>query len=193
MRDTIRLATVLLTICVVTGGLLAVVHCVTQERIEANAELEAATLRAEALVGPGKSVQFGGAREVGCLVCYDGTVDGKPVGTVFTVTTGGYGGPIEILVGVDTSGEKITGVRITQHTETPGLGANVVQVKPGEEEPWFLKQFRGLTAESVSLKASGGSIDAVTAATISSRAVTDAVREGFEEFVRAKKERTGVR
>jgi electron transport complex protein RnfG len=120
-------------------------------------------------------------------------MDGQPVGTVFTVTTDrGYGGTIEIVVGVDPTGESITGVRITQHSETPGLGANLVQVKPGEDEPWFLKQFRGLTVGRVSLRASGGPIDAITAATISSRAVTDAVQAGFEEFVRARREQAGV-
>ncbi len=193
MRNTVRIATVLLTICAVTSGLLALVYSATQTRIEANGKLEAARLRAEALVSPGVTVEFSGPKEVGNLVCYEGSVDGKPIGTVFAVTTNkGYGGTIEILVGVDPSGQKITGVRIAQHSETPGLGANIVQVRPGDEEPWFLKQFRGLTADRISLKASGGPVDGITAATISSRAVTDAVREGFEEFIRARKERTGA-
>lgn len=193
MRNVVRLTTVLLTICAVTSGLLALVYSATRTRIEANARMEAARLRAEALVGPGTSVEFSGPKEVGNLVCYEGTVDGKPVGTVFTVTTTkGYGGTIKLLVGVDPTGQKITGVRIAEHSETPGLGANIVQVRPGEEKPWFLKQFRGLTADRISLKTGGGPIDGVTAATISSRAVTEAVREGFEEFIRARRERTGA-
>jgi electron transport complex protein RnfG len=193
VRNAVRLATVLLMICAVTSGLLALVYSATRTRIEANARLEAARLRAEALGGPGTTVEFSGPKEIGNLVCYEGTVDGKPVGTVFTVTTTkGYGGTIELLVGVDPTGQTITGVRIAEHSETPGLGANVVQVRPGEGGPWFLKQFRGLTPERISLKADGGPIDGITAATISSRAVTEAVREGFEEFVRAKRERTGA-
>jgi len=193
VRNVVRLTTVLLTICAVTSGLLALVYSATRTRIEANARMEAARLRAEALVGPGTSVEFSGPKEVGNLVCYEGTVDGKPVGTVFTVTTTkGYGGTIKLLVGVDPTGQKITGVRIAEHSETPGLGANIVQVRPGEEKPWFLKQFRGLTADRISLKTGGGPIDGVTAATISSRAVTEAVREGFEEFIRARRERTGA-
>jgi len=193
VRNVVRLAGVLLTICVITSGLLALVDSATSARIEANAALEAARLRAEALVGPGRAVEFSVPNEVGSLVCYDGSVNGALVGTVFTVTTNrGYGGTIEILVGVDPRGEKITGVRITKHTETPGLGANIVQVRPGEAEPWFLKQFSGLTVGRVSLRRGGGPIDAVTAATISSRAVTDAVRAGFEEYVRARREQAGA-
>jgi len=192
VRNTVRLAAVLLTICVVTSGLLAFVDGLTSAQIEENAAAEASRLRGEALVGSGREVEFGEAREVGNLVCYEGTMNGKPVGTVFTaISEKGYGGPIKVIVGVDPTGEKITGVRIAEHTETPGLGANIVQVRTGEDEPWFLKQFGGLTVDRIALKPQGA-IDAITAATISSTAVTDAVREGFEEFVKARTAQQGA-
>jgi len=182
----------LLTICVVTSGLLAFVNELTSAEIEKNAAGEALRLQAEALVGRGSEVEFGEAQKVGSIVFYEGTMDGKPVGAVFTVISErGYGGPIRIMVGVDPSGEKITGVRIAQHSETPGLGANIVQVRTGDDEPWFLKQFVGLTCDKMHLKPDGV-IDAVTAATISSAAVTDAVRLGLEEFVKGRKPREGV-
>lgn len=186
MPNIVRLAVVLLTICVVTSGLLAFVDAFTSAEIEKNAAAEASRLQAEALVGRGKEVKFGKAKEVGSIVFYEGTIDGKPVGAVFTVVSEkGYGGLIKIIVGVDPTGEKITGVRIAEHHATPGLGANMVQVRPGDDEPWFLKQFGGLTADRIALKPDGA-IDGITAATISSRAVTDAVREGFEEFIKAR-------
>ena len=192
MRNVFRLAAVLLTICVTTSGLLAFVDALTSVQIERNAAAEASRLQAEALVGPGKTVEFGEAKEVGRLVCHQGTMGGSPVGTVFTVISDkGYGGPIKIIVGVDPTGEKITGVQIAEHTETPGLGASIVQVRTGEDEPWFLKQFRGLAVDEIALKPEG-LIDAITAATISSTAVTDAVREGFEEFVKARTAQEGA-
>ena len=192
MRNIARLAGVLFTICIITSGLLAVVDSGTRPRIEKNKALEAARLRTEALVGPGNTLEFSEPIEVGRLVCYKGTMDGKPVGTVFMVSTDkGYGGTIEIIVGVDPSGEKITGIRITEHIETPGLGANIVQVRPGEDEPWFLKQFKNLGTGRILLKPKG-EIDAITAATISSRAITDAVREGFEEFIKARMAQEGA-
>ena len=192
MPNIVRLAVVLLTICVVTSGLLAFVNAFTSPEIEKNAAAEASRLQAEALVGRGKEVEFGEAKEVGGIVFCEGSTDGKPVGTVFTVVSEkGYGGPIKIIVGVDPTGEKITGVRIAQHSETPGLGANIVQVRTGDDEPWFLKQFGGLTLDRIALKPDGA-IDAITAATISSTAVTDAVRQGFEEFVKARTAREGA-
>jgi Na+-translocating ferredoxin:NAD+ oxidoreductase RnfG subunit len=81
------------------GTMLAVVDAFTRERIERSLGEEANKLRAEALVGAGKEVKFGEPKKVGALTCYEGTIDGKPVGTAFTVTaTKGYMGPIEIVV-----------------------------------------------------------------------------------------------
>jgi electron transport complex protein RnfG len=60
--------------------------------------------------------------------------------------------------------------------ETPGLGIKV-------REDWFRDQFRGKKSEELLLKKDGGELDAVTAATISSRAVVNGVREGIERYV----------
>lgn len=191
VQNTVRLAGVLFTICAVTSGLLAWVDSVTAERIEENERKEAARLRAEALVGPGTPVEFGEPKQIGDLECYAGRIDGTPVGTVFTVTTRkGYGDPIEIIIGVDPTGSRITGVRIKKHAETPGLGARIAEVKPGGNEPWFLSQFKNLTADKIRLRPKG-EIDAITAATIPSAAVTDAVREGFDKFTSAKEAQRG--
>jgi len=192
VQNIARLVVVLVTICVVASGSLAFVNSLTAERIRISEEKETQRLYGEALAGLGKTVELSEPRQVGNLECYEGSVNGEPVGTAFIVTTNkGYGTPIEIIVAVDASGERLAGVRITKHQETPGLGANIVKVRPGEDEPWFLRQFKNLAANSVSLRPEG-EIDAITAATISSRAVTDAVREGFEEFVRARRELAGA-
>jgi len=92
------------------------------------------------------------------------------VGHTAQVTVRGYGGPIEIIVGVDTEG-KITGVSIggSDFAETAGMGARV-------KEEAFRSQFDGLTAPVV-LKQD---IDAVSGATISSRAVTNGVNTAAE-------------
>ena len=192
MQNIARLVVVLVTICVVASGSLAFVNSLTAERIRISEEKETHRLYGEALAGLGKTVELGEPRELGNLVCYEGSVNGEPAGTAFIVTTNkGYGTPIEIIVAVDASGERLAGVRIKKHQETPGLGANIVKVRPGEDEPWFLRQFKNLAADSISLRPEG-EIDAITAATISSRAVTDAVRQGFEEFVRARREPAGA-
>lgn len=102
----------------------------------------------------------------------------KYVGLIFRSEEKGYSGKINPIVGVDSTG-KIRGVKIPKEelSETPGLGMKV------SEEP-FLNQFKNLTAEEIFLKKDKqqGQIDAVTSATISSRAATDAVRKGLLQY-----------
>ncbi len=103
---------------------------------------------------------------------------GDNIGVVFRVFPQGYAGPIPITVGLDNDG-KITGIRVASAAEglaeTPGLGAKITQ-------PGFTEQFKGKTAADVALEQEGGSIDAITAATISSRAVAAGVKKGIEMY-----------
>ena len=104
--------------------------------------------------------------------------DGQTIGIVFRVWPQGYGGLIPITVGLDNE-SKITGIRIAGASEglkeTPGLG-----IKITEED--FRKQFIGKTMGQVKLKKDGGLIDAITAATISSKAVCEGIRQGMEKY-----------
>jgi electron transport complex protein RnfG len=103
---------------------------------------------------------------------------GSRVGIVFRVFPQGYGGPIPVTVGLDTE-NKITGIRIASAAEglaeTPGLGAKIT-------ESDFTGQFTDRMLGEVALEQDGGSIQAITAATISSRAVSDGVRRGIEMY-----------
>ena len=89
----------------------------------------------------------------------------------------GYGGPVEIVVGITPDGT-VGGVRIVSQSETPGLGTEVTREA-------FTGQFEGRSdLESLKVKQDGGSIDAVTGATISSRAVTRGVSDVLDVFHR---------
>ncbi len=91
----------------------------------------------------------------------------------------GYGGAIRLLVAVDTEG-KVLDFSILSHNETPGLGDNA-------QKPEFRRQFAGKGAEELKVvkdPSNHANIQALTGATISSRAVTRAVREAAEETVR---------
>jgi len=101
------------------------------------------------------------------------------VGYCLKVTGSGYGGYMHIIVGIDTGGV-IKGLRILQHMETPGLGSKINEIRLGESEPYFLKQFIGKNARTISV---GNGIDAITGATISSKAVTDAINKTVTEFM----------
>ena len=93
---------------------------------------------------------------------------------VETSTDEGYSGTIEILLGVSPD-QKILNYKVLFHRETPGLGDKIDKSK-------FKEQFKGRTLENTDwkVKKDGGDIDEITAATISCRAVADAVVRGLE-------------
>ena len=98
------------------------------------------------------------------------------IGFAFLARGMGYGGHIDILVGLEN--ETIKGIGIVTHRETPGMGDRIT-------EPEFKDQFLGLYIGDAALKRDDGRIDAITGATISSRAVAEAVREMAMEKIRA--------
>ncbi|TCD47484.1 RnfABCDGE type electron transport complex subunit G [Chlorobium sp. N1] len=89
-------------------------------------------------------------------------------------TEKGYSGHIEVLLGV-TPEHTIIDYKVLAHMETPGLGDKI-------DKPKFKQQFSGKTLEGYDwrVKKDGGWVDQLTAATISSRAITDAVHSGLE-------------
>lgn len=98
---------------------------------------------------------------------YVGTVDGKPIGyAVNVVTQEGYGGAIEMIIGFD-SEFKITGLEYISMSETPGLGTRA-------KEESFTSQFLGEEAKQFE------EIDALTGATVTSKAVNGAINLASE-------------
>lgn len=97
------------------------------------------------------------------------------IGYAFIARGNGYGGEIDILIGIDTD-YNIEKISILSNTETPGLGTQI-------EEGFFTDQFIGLGADDIDLIDDGGKIDAITGATISSKAVIDAVRDTIDEKI----------
>ena len=106
---------------------------------------------------------------------YIAYTDKQVIGFAFIATGKGYGGEISIFVGLNTD-FTIKDIKILSNTETPGLGTKIT-------EDAFTGQFKGLTSQDVSLAKDGGKVDAITGATISSKAVTDAVRKELEEKI----------
>ena len=83
---------------------------------------------------------------------------------VEAVGAGGYGGDLQMMVGVDLVSGRLTGMEMVSHSETPGLGARV-------EEPGFRRQWDGLPIDQeVAVTDDGGVIDAISGATTTSRA-----------------------
>jgi len=178
MMDSVpRLALVLTAICVVAALALSQVYSLTKQPIK-DAE-RAERLKAIKAVlppydnDPLKDVQKG-KYEGAKYLFYVGKKGGNVVGRAVKVKTdAGYGGTIELMLGIGPSG-KITGLYVLKHCETPGLGAKIV-------EKWFTDQFKGksLGASKIYVKKDGGDIDQITGATITPRAVCLAVRQGL--------------
>ncbi len=109
------------------------------------------------------------------VIIYELSNQDKPVGfAVKTFTDKGFGGHIEIMAGFLPDGS-IYNVSVLQHKETPGLGT-----KMNDER--FSKQFLGKnpTQFTLRVKKDGGQVDAITAATVSSRAYCDALQRAFD-------------
>jgi Na+-translocating ferredoxin:NAD+ oxidoreductase subunit G len=109
------------------------------------------------------------------LIFFEGWKNGEKVGlAVNTYTNQGYSGLIKLMVGFKPDGT-IVNYEVLEHKETPGLGTKIA-------EPFFKDHFIGKNPASARLKVNkdGGDIDAITAATISSRAVCDAVQRASD-------------
>ena len=107
--------------------------------------------------------------------------DNTLVGYAFLATGKGYGGDIDILVGLEDE-QTLKGITIVTQSETPGLGSKII-------ESSFVSEFVGANIDDIFLKKDGGQIDAITGASISSEAVVDVVRNTAMEKVKSLKER----
>ncbi|THF62208.1 electron transport complex subunit RsxG [Pseudothauera rhizosphaerae] len=115
------------------------------------------------------------------VTVYRARKDGTVNGVVFAMGEKGYSGTISLVMGVDRDG-RITGVRITGHTETPGLGDKIEVAR----HPWVLSfdgKFLGNPPpEQFAVKKDGGIFDQFAGATITPRAVVKAVKRGLELY-----------
>lgn len=114
------------------------------------------------------------------LLLYQGLdAAGNPVGFAYVSEETGFAGIIKVMVGVDHDEGVIQGITILEHVETAGIGTRI-------EEEDFRDQFRGKNvSDPISI---GEDIDVISGATISSQAVTKAVRKDFEYAVMAYRE-----
>ncbi|MBE6336120.1 MAG: RnfABCDGE type electron transport complex subunit G [Lentimicrobiaceae bacterium] len=170
----------LFVICVVSGGVLGLVYNATKDPIAA---AEAAK-KTEAIknVLPEfnelKETMVKSAMEdaeIPFYLAYD--ANNNFIGAaVETFTNKGFSGNISLMVGILANGT-INNISVLQHAETPGLGSKM-------SEPSFKDQFNNKHASSFNfnVKKDGGDVDAITAATISSRAFCDAVNRALSTF-----------
>lgn len=164
------LALTLLIITAVVAVALAGVNSITQPKIEAFNVQKLQSAIEEVLPGGGESVAF--TDDTGLVsTAYQGAE-----GYAVEVRPGGFGGTITMMVGVGTDG-KVLGISVVSQAETAGLGAVCAASTSAGEA--FRGQFAG-TSGSLAVNKDGGAIDAITGATITSRAVTTGVNAALD-------------
>ena len=170
---------VLFTITLISSAAVGGVYMITKEPIE-QAKV-AAVNDALNQVLPEYEATTSQTIEVNSLpiVAHTATVADKAVGyAVESISKNGFGGTVRLMVGFDTVG-KIININVLEQKETPGLGT-----KMAEENNVLLLSLKDKNAAEVNMtvKKDGGDIDALTAATISSRAYAEAVAVAYEAF-----------
>ena len=179
-------------------ALVAATYRVTAERIEANEKAWLEQSLTPALSG----VFFEGSVTESMLmidsphelpgnepaIIYRVYAEGEPVAALFVVTArDGYSGPIKILVGIDMN-SAVTGIRIVEHRETPGLGDRIEQTRSD-----WVYQFDGRSLGDPPesrwlLETDGGDFDQLTGASVTPRAVIKAIRETLLYFAANREE-----
>lgn len=180
MKEMISSVLVLTVICAVSALLLTGVRNSTSQQRE-NQELKYVKGPAIEKVFAGSTndpiadrvkVKMDDGSELDVFI---GIIDGKPK-IAFETQAEGFGGPLNVIVGIDPENDTFLGIGVSAPKETPGVGSRVT-------EKAFGKQFIGLSLDkNIAVKADGGVIDAVSGATTSSRGSCAAVRNGIELY-----------
>ena len=175
----INMVVALLVITAVSGGVLGLVYGMTKDAIaevdqkkneaaiqavlplEGEITYKADTLTTEDGIFP-------------CNLAFD--ANGNFQGAAVKTSEGGFGGKIDMMVGFLADGT-IKGTSVLSHAETPGLGANMT----GKFKDQFVD--KNPADFKLIVKKDGGDVDAITAATITSRAFSKAVDKAYKAFM----------
>ena len=169
---------VLVVICFAVTFLLAFTYGITAPIIAENTAKAASEARMELLpdadgFSEANAVPY--VLEEGKVYVVDTYVADNGTGMVVTVKSNSYGGLLTAMVGIDADGA-VTGVKITDHADTPGVGTKA-------QDAGHLSQYTGLTElGSVNIKDHADSVHEVTGASVSSGAIHKAVYCALEQY-----------
>ncbi len=166
MKETLRYGFILAMICVVASGLLAGMNSLTKAKIIAQAQAEEETALREVMP---QGEHFEPIKKGEDIIYYKAlNKDGKLIGVAFKASGKGYSSVVDTLVGMSRDGTVIA-VKILNQNETPGLGNRIT-------EPSFTGRFSNKNVQDLT------GVQAITGATISSKAVLNSVQEKAKEI-----------
>ncbi|MBN7773204.1 RnfABCDGE type electron transport complex subunit G [Clostridium aminobutyricum] len=173
-NEQIKPSLVLVLLCLVAAIALSQIYTITKPIIEKNAAKAADEARAVVLAEGDAFTPYDGELVDGVTEYYSAN---NGAGVAVTATAKSYGGLMTVMVGIDANG-KITGVEVTNHSDTPGLGTKAMTVD-------YLSQYIGKTTGEIVTEDSiknNKNLDAITGATISSNGVYHSVQEALKQF-----------
>ena len=184
-KDMFKLGLNLLIISAVAALLLALTNSVTASTIaqrneQANAEARKLVLESAQDFEEVKDVKTDNTKGVEVSEIYEAKdASGNTVGYTLKVLPSGYGGTIELMVGIDSAKGQVSGINVVSNSETAGLGAK-------STDPEFSDQYKGKPLEELSVLKNGTpgdtEIKAISGATITSTAVTNGVDAAIEVY-----------
>lgn len=174
-------------ITVVAAGLLAGVYTMTKDTIEATNKRNIAEAKAKVFTGMENVVVAEEGMAINNAIVYPAQLGDEMIGAAVEMTAASFkgnstfGGEVKIMFGISTQGE-VTGFKVLNQQETPGLGA-----KMGD---WFKDRITGKNPTQLEIVKKGGVVenaanqplDAITAATITSKAFLGAAQEACEAY-----------
>jgi electron transport complex protein RnfG len=185
MREMIQMIVVLTILSCISGGLLASIKDGTKEQIEYQqlVFVKGPAIRAILEGSSNDPITDRFKLKDGDVErsFFAGAFEGKTNTVTFETFGKGYGGDIGVMVGVNLDDDKIVGVGVTTHSETPGIGALA------KTAPAFSAQFKGMPLkDTFKVKTDGGQVDSLSGATITSRGVSNAVTEAVKIYEKLK-------
>ncbi len=170
-KENIFPALVLVCICLVVTLALAGTYSVANPIILENQAKAADEARMQVLPDGDAFTAYDGKLSGGIIDCY--IADNK-AGMAVTSSYKGFGGEVKVMIGINANGE-VTGVTVTEHAETPGLGTKAMTVE-------HLAQYQSLAEVAATHIKDDANVDAISGATITSNAVHCAVAQALAQF-----------
>ncbi len=196
MNNIIRLSMVLTIVTVVAAFVLAEIYSVTKPQIELQKlaktrealhfvlpdaqHLSAVTRKVP--VRDGDGVTLYEKEEIMFYEAFSDPDSQRLTGYAFKAEGSGYSSIIETMVGIDTAGV-IQNIKIISQKETPGLGALAEDSDPFTGKKWSTQQFIGKTINDLKVDKDGGEIVSITGATITSRTITNSIRDELKTLL----------
>lgn len=178
MKENFKLGAILLLITSIAGLLLGVANDLTKDAILENSKLNKEDLKI--ILPAAESIEETDLQGNETITeIYKAKNGSEEVGYVFKVTTKGFHGPVDLVVAISNE-DIITGIKVMTHTETPGLGARIV-----DEE--FRSKFNNLSiTDDIEMvktpPTKENEVEAITGATVSSKAVGAAVTDALRFY-----------